>query len=49
MTTPEERECAEYAAARTLVQNAGPLFVALKQAADRAYMAAATRDAEPTY
>jgi predicted nuclease with TOPRIM domain len=55
-----ERACAEnerlrrefqslYAAARTLVQNAGPLFVALKQAADRAYMAAATRDAEPTY
>jgi multidrug efflux pump subunit AcrB len=36
-------------AAQTLVQNAGPLFVALKQAADRAYMAAATRDAEPTY
>ena len=32
-----------YASAQTLVQNAGPLFVQLKQAADRAYMAAAER------
>ena len=29
--------------AQTLVQNAGPMFVQLKQAADRAYMAAAER------
>ena len=32
-----------YASAQTLVQNAGPMFVQLKQAADRAYMAAAER------
>lgn len=33
-----------YASAQTLVQNAGPMFVQLKQAADRAYMAAAHKE-----